>query len=140
MMTSSARKRDPIRQRVLVAFALVAAATVYLLVAPTYSGTTERVSVKADGTETKVRTDHTATMLEINGPRTFVVLSFPFLIALAPLLVPGAKYCRIAACISGVTLVLFAVISGLSVGPTYSAGALAMMLAAALPVKPTAAG
>ncbi len=105
---------------------LAVAASVLLLVVPTYRTNSESVDESGSGPARRSITEGYATELAVNGPRVLLVLAFPILIALVPLLVPlrGVR--------AGATLVLggFCLVGKFSVGLFYLPSAVTMFLAA----------
>jgi hypothetical protein len=96
-----------------LAFALAAAAAVYLLVAPVYSG------FEGD------RPTH-ATLLEVNGTWVVIPVLFPVVLALVPLRIPRQGVRIVVTILMG----LFAFIGGFTIGMFYLPAAAAMLMAA----------
>ncbi len=100
-----------------ISFGLALFASCLLLVLPVYSiGSSESNSLRH------------ATLLGVNGPLALVALAIPVLIALLPLLIPKFS----ARLIAGVILLVFAVISGFSMGLFYFPSAILMVMAGLL--------
>jgi hypothetical protein len=113
------------QRAVILAVLLAAAASLTLLGLPVYSVSSHWTGQGGSGSS-----DDSVTLLEANGVGVLRLLLFPLALALIPLLVPGARGQRVATWASTAILVVFVILSGLSIGLFYVPSALAMVWAA----------
>jgi len=102
-----------------ISFWLALAASGFLLIVPTYSGTTYSGS---SGVGSPVH----ATLLQVTGPRALIYLVVPVILTLAPMLIPK----RGVRAGSALVLTTLAVISAFSIGLLYLPSAFVLLLAA----------
>ena len=113
---------------VLISFFLALLASVWGLVAPAYTGTTAREiparqeSSSPPQTETPVHPVQRLTLAETNGPRTYLLLAIPAIVAGMPLLFRF----RTVRILSAVLLLGWVVIGVASIGLFYIPSAVVM--------------
>ncbi|MGH2350436.1 MAG: hypothetical protein ACRDI2_13275 [Chloroflexota bacterium] len=123
--------RPNLRGTLLVAlsFLLALVATGVLLVVPVYTGV--QATVRSGPPENyQVTTQMRATLLEINGPHILRILALPIIFAGLPLAVNWTELTLAGRAVSAVLLVVFATVTGFSIGLFYVPSAVAMLAAA----------
>ncbi len=108
----------------IAAFAVVVLASLVLLLVPTYE------SAKSGSGGTEVVTSQS--MLEVNGPWLLVLLTMPIVFTAVPLIVHG-RIGMIASVVSTALLVLFVIISLITIGIFFVPGAILAVVALCLP-------
>jgi hypothetical protein len=119
-------------RKVLISFFLAVLASIWGLVAPAYTGTTareipvNRESSSPPQTETPVHPVQHPTLAEVNGPRTYLLLAIPVIVAGAPLLFRS----RAVHMLSALLLLGWVVIGVTSIGLFYIPSAVMMVWSA----------
>ena len=111
----------------LVAVGLVLTAVLVVLFVPSYGFATET----SDG----VQTTGMVTAWEVNGPRILLLLAIPVALSLLPVFSRGAAW-QLLSVLSAVLLVVFAVVTSLSIGWFFFPAAIIAAVAAFVPVRP----
>jgi len=102
-----------------ISFWLALAASGFLLVVPTYSGSSYSGSSRGGS-------PIHATLLQVTGPRALIYLAVPVILTLAPMLIPK----RAVRAGSALVLATLAVLGGFSIGLFYLPSAFVLLLAA----------
>lgn len=128
--TAAAPGRRRSRVAAFVSFVCAGAASPYLLGAPTHKEVVRMVRLGPGAQRVEATSAASRTLVAANGPRVFVVLAVPGVLAGVPLLLGRASVRRPAAVTSAFLLGGFSLLTGFSVGLFYLPSALAMGLAA----------
>lgn len=127
-------KRQQLPFTIALGFTLTA--TGFLLLAPTYEGMSTTItringrSMEAYGeiprppTFRQTTTPHTSTLLQVNGPRVLMLLAVPLVLAILPFIYRKAMW------LAAGSMMIFALITGFSVGLYYIPAAIALLVAA----------